>query len=549
MRILIPMSGYGERFKRAGYTIPKPLITVEGKPMIQHVASLFGKEPTLDFICNERHLLSADFDMERKLLKIPGAVAIHPIPEHKLGPVHAVLEVCDKLDPDEEVIVNYSDFNCLWSFEEFLADVTTRDLDGSVPAYRGFHPHSDGKTNYAYLREEDAELLEIREKQPFTTEKTEEFASTGTYYFKSAGLMRTYFEKVISEGISVQGEYYASSAFDLMARDGMRVGVFEVSHFMQWGTPEDLEEFSFWSAAFRQLSSDSRLGGPISGSGNLAVLASGRGSRFAQAGYQTPKPFLSISGDTILSHALRISEPSMKRAISVTRDLLEYTHSLADVRVVPFIEVSGGQADSAGNLLETLGDWEDSAFTVLPSDTVFSDTSSSLQKMRDELSGAPFLIVWALTASPYAQKNPQAFGWVTVKGNSIKTFIKTRPTVQGAKVISGAFTFSSKHDFSVLLTAMKGEDLKVNGEFYLDSMISIAMEMGFKIRIFEPELCLSLGTPQEFETFRYWQTAFDQWESHPYRLENDPFVKPENVIGLRESLRATRHRASEWAAN
>ena len=35
MQIIIPMSGFGERFRSAGYTVPKPLIVVDGKPAIR----------------------------------------------------------------------------------------------------------------------------------------------------------------------------------------------------------------------------------------------------------------------------------------------------------------------------------------------------------------------------------------------------------------------------------------------------------------------------------------------------------------------------------
>ena len=48
MQIIIPMSGFGERFRSAGYTVPKPLIEVEGKPIIQHVVEMFSDED--DFI-------------------------------------------------------------------------------------------------------------------------------------------------------------------------------------------------------------------------------------------------------------------------------------------------------------------------------------------------------------------------------------------------------------------------------------------------------------------------------------------------------------------
>ena len=52
MQIVIPMSGFGERFRRAGYSVPKPLIEVEGKPMIGHVIDMFPGETDFVFICN-----------------------------------------------------------------------------------------------------------------------------------------------------------------------------------------------------------------------------------------------------------------------------------------------------------------------------------------------------------------------------------------------------------------------------------------------------------------------------------------------------------------
>ena len=48
MQIVIPMSGFGERFRRAGYQIPKPLIEVDGKPIIAHVIDLFPQETNFD---------------------------------------------------------------------------------------------------------------------------------------------------------------------------------------------------------------------------------------------------------------------------------------------------------------------------------------------------------------------------------------------------------------------------------------------------------------------------------------------------------------------
>ena len=56
VQLIIPMSGIGKRFIDAGYVDPKPLIVVDGKPIIQHVVEIFNSPDDVIFICNEIHL-------------------------------------------------------------------------------------------------------------------------------------------------------------------------------------------------------------------------------------------------------------------------------------------------------------------------------------------------------------------------------------------------------------------------------------------------------------------------------------------------------------
>ena len=50
MNILIPMAGAGSRFRRAGYELPKPLIDVDGVPMIKRVVENIGLDGNYIFI-------------------------------------------------------------------------------------------------------------------------------------------------------------------------------------------------------------------------------------------------------------------------------------------------------------------------------------------------------------------------------------------------------------------------------------------------------------------------------------------------------------------
>ena len=52
MKIIIPMSGIGNRFLKAGYKDIKPLIEVDGKTIVEHAIDIFPQEEDFIFICN-----------------------------------------------------------------------------------------------------------------------------------------------------------------------------------------------------------------------------------------------------------------------------------------------------------------------------------------------------------------------------------------------------------------------------------------------------------------------------------------------------------------
>ena len=119
MQIIIPMSGFGERFRKVGYNVPKPIIEIEGKPIIAHVVDMFPGEKDFIFVCNEDHLGEPKYRMAEILNDICPTGKILGIPPHKLGPIHAVRQAEYLLDIEQPVIVNYCDFTCYWDWFVF----------------------------------------------------------------------------------------------------------------------------------------------------------------------------------------------------------------------------------------------------------------------------------------------------------------------------------------------------------------------------------------------------------------------------------------------
>ena len=103
------------------------------------------------------------------------------------------------------------------------------------------------------LTDENDDLIEIREKYSFERDKTKAKHSPGVYYFKTGALLKTYCKKLVDSNQTLNGEFYASLPYNFMVQDGLKVWVpVNVRKFCQWGTPEDLEDYLFWTECVRR---------------------------------------------------------------------------------------------------------------------------------------------------------------------------------------------------------------------------------------------------------------------------------------------------------
>ena len=91
------MSGTGQRFLKAGYTIPKPMIEVEGRTIIGHVYDMFPGDNQITFVCNNDHLNDKSLGMATELNSLGDNVQIIGIDSHKKGPGYAAELVFDQL--------------------------------------------------------------------------------------------------------------------------------------------------------------------------------------------------------------------------------------------------------------------------------------------------------------------------------------------------------------------------------------------------------------------------------------------------------------------
>ena len=491
MYVIIPMSGVGKRFTDAGYTVPKPLIEVDGKPMIHHVVNLFDEDKYV-FICNEYHLNNTDM-REIILSRVPDAEIIS-INRHKKGPVFALKSIFGKLNQDEEVIVNYCDVSKYWDYKGFLQDVRSKNSDGALSAHRGFHPHMLGTDNYAFMRsDEEMRMVEIKEKMPFTDDRMNEFASDGTYYFRTVSLMEKYCQLLMDGSEGIKGEHYVSMAYNGMVGDGLKVSIYEIDHMLQWGTPKDLEEYNSWSSYFKNQISYRR--GKMKASTVMMPLA-GRGERFV--GYDKPKPLIEISGKPMVVQA-RGCLPDAERTVFVClEEHYNFLEEWLDGDIIRLPDVTDGQACTCERGV-TLGGIDPQAPLIVGScDSGMIFDNNKLESAMEDYDA----LIWTFKNSGSTKINPKMYTYVRVDGTkatgvSMKLPITDDPSKDHAVV--GVFSFKKSATF-------------------MGELIS----SGYKVGIFEIDSYVGWGTPDDLRVFKYWQEFFHKCDWHDYSLDLDP---------------------------
>ena len=526
------MSGVGQRFINAGFPDPKPLIVIDGKPIIEHVCDLFPGEDKFTFICNAKHLAETNMRAELKRIK-PNATIIE-IPNHKKGPVYAVSLIDNFIEEDEEVIVNYCDFGTYWDYKDFLKHTRDRDADGAIPSYKGFHPHMLGSTNYAFMRDENQWMLEIKEKEPFTDNRMNEYASNGTYYFKKGANVKKYFKALMEKDIDLNGEFYVSLIYNLLIEDKLKVSIYNIQHMLQWGTPQDVEEYETWSKYFKHAVSEVDKLKATPNSTTLIPLA-GKGSRFVKEGYKDPKPLIQVSGKPMIlqaCNALPKSEDYIFVTLQEHLDNYPLEKTLKDeykkCKVVPINEVTEGQAITCNLGLNDID--ENRSLMISATDNGIIYNKEKYQKLiSNEKVDA---VIFTFRHHVSSKNNPQMYGWVKTEGNtasqvSVKVPISENPFDDHA--IVGTFYFKKVKNFNNALEQLLKKEIRVNGEFYVDSLMGELIDLGLNVKIFEVDDYIGWGTPDDFKTFVYWQSYFHKNKDHAYSLEKDLTVNKDQL--------------------
>ena len=236
MNILIPMAGEGSRFKDVGYRLPKPLIDINGKPMIQRVVENLNINGKYIFVVRQQHC--DKYNLPRLLKAIVPNCVIIVADGLTEGQACSALLAKEHIDSSEPLMIVNSDNYFVWDTENFLHIIQNPDVHGMVFTFK-----DDSKSlNWSYARvDDDGNVLEVAEKNPISDN-----ALAGAFYWRRGSDFVQCTNEMIEKNMRVNNEFYIAPVFNEAIAKNNGIKNYTISDMKSMGTPDELDSFLDW---------------------------------------------------------------------------------------------------------------------------------------------------------------------------------------------------------------------------------------------------------------------------------------------------------------
>ena len=234
MNIVMPVVGRASRFREYGYTNPKPLIEIKGKPMVKWATDSlpFITPEQMIFVVLKDHI--DEFQIDEKLRSLYSdkirIVVANSVTE---GAACSVLLAKKYIDNDDGLIV----YNTDQYFKSPVGNAISnknQDIAGLIPVFQSNNPR------WSFVKvDREGFALETAEKVPISSH-----ATVGLYYFLRGSDFVWAAEQMIKKNIRRNNEFYVCPVYNELIRKGMKIKIVESDFMWSFGMPEDIEHFN-----------------------------------------------------------------------------------------------------------------------------------------------------------------------------------------------------------------------------------------------------------------------------------------------------------------
>jgi NDP-sugar pyrophosphorylase family protein len=486
VQVLIPIAGYSSFFPKEEFYFPKPLVEVDGHPMIEVVIEELKRQLNVNrffFVIGQCESRSFSLDRTLKLVTSLDSIIIEKNGETS-GALSSCLLAIDELDPNQPLVIANSDQVIDDHLDQAISVFNENSAAAGVITFDSVHPR------WSYVLDDgNGNVLQAFEKKVVSRN-----AIAGFYYYDSAKRFLNAASSVLLKNTQTDGVYYISSTLNEIILDGGLVRHFAISPSMyhSFYAPSKIKEYQqFGHVAKSELHLERK-------DVNVVIPAAGEGSRFAKLGWRKPKPFIDINGRPMVEHVIDNVMPNK----GIVTLLLRQEHINSEPEVVHRLEQHGVNIKSVSQLTDG------TASTVLLTHRNINNSNPLLIANSDQLVDFDINLLIddchsrGLDGSILVFKDrfiDPKWSFVELDNDGIVLQVAEKTPISDLATV-GIYYFSKGSDFVLAAMDMIAANDRINNEFYTCPIYNYMISQGARIGTFEIpfDKMYGLGTPNDF---------------------------------------------------
>ena len=248
---LVPLAGRGQRFVNEGYKDPKPLIKVNGLPMVVTATRCLPKADSYTFLPLQEHIDNHHID--KVLKRYFKDAKIVPVKKLTEGQASTCLLAEGSIDPESILTIGACDNGMTYDPHAFEEQINSPDTDALIWTFRRNPNVLVNPTHWGWVKTDKKGFVKkVSVKVPISNDPINDHAVVGCFSFKKARYFFENAKEMVAANRRINGEFYNDECMNVLVENGLKVKVFEIDKYIGWGTPNDLRTYLYWQEYFKK---------------------------------------------------------------------------------------------------------------------------------------------------------------------------------------------------------------------------------------------------------------------------------------------------------
>jgi len=249
---MLPMAGLGDRFRKAGIAVAKPMIPIRNRPMFLHSVNSFPIAARSIVVV----LKDQAERVERAIASETFPIDVLALQNLTSGPGETILKCIDQTNLDEDLLIASCDYEQMCDenlFYEAKNDEKTRVIVfyTHFNSFRMKNPHA-----FAYCRTTGEGIVtSIVEKELLSQNPELDKLLVGSFWFRQGRDLKLALNMAEANGRRVNGEIFVANSLNELIELGIRIRAIPVTHWISFGDPDELEIYQWWEQLFNYIKS------------------------------------------------------------------------------------------------------------------------------------------------------------------------------------------------------------------------------------------------------------------------------------------------------